>query len=846
MVVVDRRVGAALLISITVCLLAVAASWLEILRFDSRTYYSSIIPRPRFGYDPGSVIVVDLGNTNSCVSGYRGEAMFRFCIPSWVAFTGDGAALVGEAAKNHAYSNPEAAIFGFKRLLGRWRYRIYHENIVQGLIERVPYKIGADPSNDIDIQVKVKDGTVKHLRVEDIASMVVAELKKKAEEHLGHEVQDAVITIPQHFPGGSRDEAMKAGRSLGLEIESAFSEPVAAAVAYGLSAKLRENGNALVLHVGGGTAYASAVSLMDGGLYVIGHWHEEFFGGDDFDQRIMDHFVKLIRTKHGKDISEDGIALRRLGTACERAKKALSSQDHVQVTVPSLFDGVDFSEPLSRPEFEELNDDLFRKVIAMVDRVMLEIETRMQRNKNMIDEVVLVGGSTMIPRIQKLIKVYFDGKEPNVRVKPDEAVTIGAAIIAHAPDGTYRFKNFSPRSQDGAFHFPVFHRKHPCVLLDDDQSVVDAESVTDVGIVIRNDEIHKGKYLMGISLGTPAVFNLVAIDTGSSLSWVQCEPCQISCHKQAPEAGQVFDPRSSTTYRSVSCSDDDCAAVHDDHGVPFGCIEQTDTCLYGARYASQYSAGKLGRDRLALGRNFTVAGDFLFGCSEDDHFAGKEAGVVGLGSAHYSFFTQMAAKTSYRAFAYCFPGDHGAEGFMAVGPYPPSKLELVTPLIGGYGGSYPHAYSVQQLDMMVDGRRLEVDPSVYRRQMMIVDSGADDTYVLSPVFDALDWAMTAAMEGRGYVREYHPRQDKLCFASTRAPVSWRGLPVVEMKFIRAVLRLPPENVFHAQSANTICLAFKAHTAGVRGVQILGNKATRSFRVVHDLQKMTFGFQDRAC
>ncbi|KAL6642281.1 hypothetical protein ACP70R_020462 [Stipagrostis hirtigluma subsp. patula] len=355
--------------------------------------------------------------------------MFRFCIPSWVAFTDDGAALVGEAAMNQAQADPEAAIFGFKRLLGLRRNRIYHEDMIQAVIKRVPYKIGAR-GGEAAIEVKAEDGAVKQLDITKIASMVVSELKKKAEEHLGHKVWYAVVTVPQHFHQASTEAAMAAGRSAGLDIDDGtVSEPVAAAAAYGLHRKLREDGNALVLHVGGGTAYASVVTMMDGDLEVWGYWDEPFLGGDNFDQRIVDHFVRLIRTKHGKDIREDGIALRRLRMACERAKKTLSSQDHVQVTVESLFDDMDFSEALSRSEFEELNDDLFHKFIAMVERVMVE-------TKNMIDEIVLVGGSTMIPKIQKLVKDYFDGKEPNynITVKPDEAVTIGAAVLIHSLD----------------------------------------------------------------------------------------------------------------------------------------------------------------------------------------------------------------------------------------------------------------------------------------------------------------------------------------------------------------------------------------------------------------------------
>jgi hypothetical protein len=384
----------------------------------------------------------------------------------------------------------------------------------------------------------------------------------------------------------------------------------------------------------------------------------------------------------------------------------------------------------------------------------------------------------------------------------------------------------------------VFHQEHPCL----DPSPVHPASVSDAGTVIGNDRIHQGKYFMAISLGTPAVFNLVTIDTGSTLSWVNCERCQIECHKQADEAGPKFNPQSSTTYRQIGCSNEDCIDIHQDNGIPYGCIDETDTCLYSLRYGSQYSAGKLGRDRLALG-DITVVDDFVFGCSMDDTFYGSEAGIIGFGNKSYSFFNQMARQTSYNAFAYCFPSDHQAEGFLIIGPYP-QRLELVTPLIRGYGLRW-YVYSLLLLDMTVDGKRLEVDPSIDTRQIMVVDSGTDDTFVSSPTFYALAEAVTSAMRDKGYYREYG--SEKVCFRPAGGgPVNWRGLPAMEMRFLGATVNLPPENVFHQQSVDRICLAFQPDTSGVRDVRILGNKALRSFRVVYDLEKMTIGFQARAC
>ena len=375
-----------------VCLLCAASGLQQIPNYDLPDMYRSFT-RNRIWYPPAvEVIVIDLGNTNSCVAGYapgKAETMFQFCIPSWVSFLGDGATLVGEAAKNHASAEPEVTAFGFKRLLGLTRYHWYEEGIVQRAIERFPYKIGTRSSDWPCIQVEARDGTVKQHDLEDVASMVIAQLKVKAEEYLGRQVEYAIMTVPQHFSGPSKQDAENAAIIAGLEIVDMVSEPVAVAVADDLRRKLRKGSNALLLHVGGGTAHASVVTvMMDGSPGILSYRDDPFLGGDDFDQRIVDYFAKLVKMKHGKDISEDLVALGKLREACERAKKALSDQDHVEVTVKSLFDGVDFWHPFSRSEFEELNDDTFQRVIALIRRVMLEAERR--RRNNNIDEILLV------------------------------------------------------------------------------------------------------------------------------------------------------------------------------------------------------------------------------------------------------------------------------------------------------------------------------------------------------------------------------------------------------------------------------------------------------------------------
>ncbi|KAK3139351.1 hypothetical protein QOZ80_5AG0381930 [Eleusine coracana subsp. coracana] len=316
--------------------------------------------------------------------------MFQFCVPSWVTFTEDGTALVGNTARSHAEIHPKNAIFGPKHLLGQRRHRMYDEDIIQGLIQRMLYTIGTRDQDKPTIQVSDMDN--KQIDVEKIMSMVIFQLKEKAEQHLDRIVKSAVLTVPQHFHGAATSLAVYAGKLARVEImDDTVSEPVAATVAHGLHRKLHEDRGVLVLYIGGVTTDASVVALWDGSLKVIGYQYDPFLEGDDFDQRIVDYF-KLIKTKHGKDINDDRVALARLRTACVHAKKALSSEDHAQVSVESLFDGVDFSEPLLRSEFEELNDELFGKVIALVDRTMVQDELE----KNMIDEIVLVGGSTVI------------------------------------------------------------------------------------------------------------------------------------------------------------------------------------------------------------------------------------------------------------------------------------------------------------------------------------------------------------------------------------------------------------------------------------------------------------------
>jgi heat shock protein 5 len=339
--------------------------------------------------------------------------------PSWVAFTDDGERLVGEAAKNQAAANPERTVYDAKRLMGR----SYGDAEVQQDMKLLPYKV-VSRSGKPHVEVAVKHGDVRAFSPEEISAMVLAKMKDTAEAYLGGEVRDAVITIPAYFNDAQRQATKDAGAIAGLNVTRILAEPTAAAMAYGLGRKDDGERNVLVFDLGGGTFDVSVLTI-DGGVFEVratsGDTH---LGGEDFDHRVMEHFIGLVRRKYGRDIAGNRRALGKLRRECERAKRALSSQHQVRVQIDSLVDGVDLSEPLTRARFEDLNSDLFRKTMAPVKKAMADAGLA----KSDIDEIVLVGGSTRIPKVRQLLKDYFDGKEPNTRVNPDEAVAYGAAV----------------------------------------------------------------------------------------------------------------------------------------------------------------------------------------------------------------------------------------------------------------------------------------------------------------------------------------------------------------------------------------------------------------------------------
>jgi heat shock protein 5 len=370
----------------------------------------------------GPVVGIDLGTTYSCVGIFKNGRVEIIAndqgnriTPSYVAFT-DDERLVGEAAKNQATINPTQTLFDVKRLIGRR----FTDSSVQKDLKLLPFAIVNSAGKPM-ISVKIK-GEDKIMAPEEVSSMVLTKMKETAENYLGQEVKHAVVTVPAYFNDAQRQSTKDAGTIAGLNVLRIINEPTAAAIAYGLDKKGERN--ILVYDLGGGTFDVSLLTIDNGVFEVVATSGDTHLGGEDFDQRTMQHFVKIFQKKHGKDMSKDKRALQKLRREVEKAKRALSSAHQARVEIEALHDGVDFSEMLTRARFEELNNDLFKNTLSPVKQVMEDAGMQ----KNQIDDVVLVGGSTRIPKVQQLIKDFFGGKEPNRGVNPDEAVAYGAAV----------------------------------------------------------------------------------------------------------------------------------------------------------------------------------------------------------------------------------------------------------------------------------------------------------------------------------------------------------------------------------------------------------------------------------
>ncbi len=373
-------------------------------------------------------IGIDLGTTYSCVGVWQNNQVEIIAndqglrtTPSYVAFT-EEERLIGQAAKNQASTNSENTIFDAKRLMGK----LFNDSEIQSDLKHFPFKIEADSSNIPLFKVNYKN-EIKKFKAEEISAMILSKMKEIAEAYIGKSVKSAVITVPAYFNDAQRQATKDAGAIAGLNVLRIINEPTAGAIAYGLD-KIDgdDEKNVLIYDLGGGTFDVTLLTI-EGGIFEVkataGDCH---LGGEDFDTRLVMHFQNEFKRKHKKDLSNNNRSLRRLRTACETLKKTLSSSTVANIEIDSLFEGIDFTSSITRARFEELCHDLFRKTFEPVEKVMKDSGI----SKSKVHEIVLVGGSTRIPKIQQQLIDFFNGKQLNKSINPDEAVAYGAAVQA--------------------------------------------------------------------------------------------------------------------------------------------------------------------------------------------------------------------------------------------------------------------------------------------------------------------------------------------------------------------------------------------------------------------------------
>ncbi|XP_050523399.1 heat shock 70 kDa protein cognate 4-like [Daktulosphaira vitifoliae] len=371
-------------------------------------------------------IGIDLGTTYSCVGVFQhgkveiiANDQGNRTTPSYVGFT-DTERLIGDAAKNQVAMNPSNTIFDAKRLIGRR----FDDTTVQADMKHWPFEVVSDGGKP-KIKISYK-GENKTFSPEEVSSMVLTKMKETAEAYLGKTVSNAVITVPAYFNDSQRQATKDSGTIAGLNVMRIINEPTAAAIAYGLDKKTSGERNVLIFDLGGGTFDVSILTIEDGIFEVKSTAGDTHLGGEDFDNRMVNHFVQEFKRKYKKDVTTNKRALRRLRTACERAKRTLSSSTQASIEIDSLFEGIDFYTSITRARFEELNADLFRSTMEPVEKSLRDAKI----DKSAINDIVLVGGSTRIPKVQKLLQDFFNGKELNKSINPDEAVAYGAAVQA--------------------------------------------------------------------------------------------------------------------------------------------------------------------------------------------------------------------------------------------------------------------------------------------------------------------------------------------------------------------------------------------------------------------------------
>jgi len=376
-------------------------------------------------------IGIDLGTTYSCVGIWQNDRVEIISndqgnrtTPSYVAFS-ENERLIGDSAKNQASMNPKNTLYDAKRLIGRK----FNDSVVQDDIKTWPFKVIEKDEKPM-FEVKHLDET-KTFHPEEISSMILTRMKEISESFLNTEVKDAVVTVPAYFNDSQRQATKDAGNIAGLNILRIINEPTAAAMAYGLSTDSKTERNVLIYDFGGGTFDVSLLNIDDGVFEVLATSGDCHLGGEDIDNRLVKHFTNEFKRKHKKDLSGNPRSVKRLKVACERLKRTLSSANQAQIELESLFEGVDFFSTMTRARFEEINGDIFRNTLKPVENVLRDSK----KSKSEIHDIVLVGGTTRIPKIQQLLSDYFNGKELCKSINPDEAVAYGAAVQASILSG---------------------------------------------------------------------------------------------------------------------------------------------------------------------------------------------------------------------------------------------------------------------------------------------------------------------------------------------------------------------------------------------------------------------------